>query len=258
MRAGPPAICRGSVVHRRTQPTVHEFRNPLSYVWLDPDDPDALCDAHPLWSASRPSPARFRRRDYGMDAAGSLGDGVRTDLADVTGWRPDGEVRMLTQVRRWGWLFNPITVFVAWHVDPEMPVGVVLEVTNTPWKERHRYPVVLGAPDDAGWMAAQVDKRLHVSPYLDEEFRYDVRLRALEERIEFRLDVVRRGESVPTLTTNMVAAREAATRGALSRSLRTNPFPTHRVSFGIHLQAARLWLKRVPFVPHPSKRAATS
>ena len=103
-----------------------------------PDDPAALCPHHPLWSATRMSPARFRRRDYGDARTGSLGERVRDELAPLLGRRPAGEVRMLTQVRRWGWLFNPITVYLVWDADPQLPVGAVLEVTNTPWKERHR------------------------------------------------------------------------------------------------------------------------
>ena len=54
----------------------------------------------------------------------------------------------------------------------------------------------------------------------------------------------------------MQVARCEPTRSALTNALRTNPFPTHRVSLGIHAEAARLWLKRVPFVPHPAKRTS--
>ena len=51
---------------------------------------------------------------YGDGSARSLGEQVGDALADVLGARPTGPVRMLSQWRRWGWLFNPITVFVAW------------------------------------------------------------------------------------------------------------------------------------------------
>lgn len=254
MRAGGPAVCEGTVLHRRRRPAVHEFAAPLSQVWIDPDDPDDLCDRHPLWSASRPAPARFRRSDYGDTTTGSLSAGVRDALAPTIGSAPTGDVRMLTQVRRWGWLFNPITVYVAWDSDPDVPVGAVLEVTNTPWKERHRYPVALTPPNTYGWMTAATDKELHVSPFLDEEFRYDLRLRGSVGRIELELDVVPHGHDDPTLLTAMTVDRRDANRTSLGANLRSNPFPTHRVSAGIHAQALRLWRKRVPFVPHPSKR----
>ena len=241
-------------MHRRHQPETHEFCDPLSQVWLDPDDPDALCDEHPLWSSRRPAPARVRRADYGATPSGSLAAAARSELTSVLGRRPVGDVRLLTQVRRWGWLFNPISVFVVWHTDPEAPAGAVLEVTNTPWHERHRYPVALTRPDATGWMRAEFDKRLHVSPFLDEDFRYDLRLRGSDDAIELGLDVVAPSDGTPILETALALDRRPATRATLGAGMRSNPFPTHRVSAGIHAQALRLWRKRVPFVPHPRKR----
>lgn len=257
MRPGVASVCDGTVSHCRLLPTRHQFRYPVSYVWVDPDRPDELTRCHPLWSSSRPAPARFRRRDYGTTDRGSLGDQVRDELEPVIGRRPSGEVRLLTQVRRWGWLFNPISVFVAWDADPRSPVGAVLEVTNTPWKERHRYALDLRpAPSgEDGLLVGRVAKMLHVSPFLDEEFEYVVSLYGpTDDVLELGLDVVPIGSDRPILTTDLRVDRVPATREALGRALLTNVASTHRVSLGIHVQALRLWLKRVPFVPHPSKR----
>lgn len=256
MIPGAPALCRGTVFHRREQPVAHEFAYPVRSVWCDPDDPGAVAAAHPLWSAHRPAPARFRASDYGDGSARSLGDQVGDALAVVLGARPTGPVRMLSQWRRWGWLFNPITVFVAWDHPDGDPVGVVLEVTNTPWKERHRYACALTPTNDGGFTAV-VDKVLHVSPFLDEGYRYHVTLRADGERsLTVGIDVVDRATGTPVLVTGTCLEREPITRAALGASLRRDGFPTHRVSAGIHAQAARLWRKRVPFVAHPRKRNA--
>ncbi|HSJ92237.1 MAG TPA: DUF1365 family protein [Ilumatobacter sp.] len=260
---GGAAVCDGTVFHRRTMPSRHEFRYGVSYVWLDPDEPESLTAAHPLWSATRPAPARFRRRDYGATRHGSLADAARDELTPVLGHRPGGPVRMLTQVRRWGWLFNPITVYVVWddlrdgvtadeHADP---VGLVLEVTNTPWKERHRYPLALAR--DGHWLRTGTDKQLHVSPFLDEQHRYDVRLRGTGERLHLRIDVVPQGAERPILETGLSIGRAAADRRSLTTALFRHVASTHRVSLGIHWQALRLWAKRVPFIPHPSKRASS-
>ena len=46
-------------------------------------------------------------------------------------------------------------------------------------------------------MTASVDKQLHVSPFLDEDYRYDLRLRGTDEEIELQLDVVRRRRQPP-------------------------------------------------------------
>ncbi len=258
MRPGAAAVCRGEVRHRRRTPAVHAFGYRVSYVWLDPDVPEELCDPHPLWSCRRPAPARFRRTDYGTDPSERLGDRARTELAPLAGHRPTGEVRMLTQIRRWGWLFNPITVYVVWDDDPETPLGAVLEVTNTPWKERHRYPVLLTPVERDGnrELVGSVAKSLHVSPFLDEDHRYEIRLLADgDDALAFVIDVIPTGADEPILETQLRVGRAPVNRATLGRALVADVAPTHRVSFGIHLQAFRLWWKRVLFVPHPSKRS---
>lgn len=265
MIPGAPATCDGQVYHRRLSPTAHEFRSPVSYVWLDPDAPDDLCRHHPLWSASHPAPARFHAGDYGNGSGCSLGDQVRDEIGVVTGHRPDGPLRMLTQVRRWGWLFNPMTLYVAWNSGTTLPVGAVLEVTNTPWKERHRYAVQLAAAPnqvdvDGTRLNGRVRKAMHVSPFLDEEFDYVIGLSTDRENesLDLTIDVVRPDIDRVVLTTRLHVQRRTASRRSLGASLRHNVAPTHRVSMGIHAQAARIWAKGVPFVLHPRKRAAES
>lgn len=264
MRPGVPAVCDGHVFHRRFTPTVHEFRYPVSYVWLEPDEPDDLCRHHPLWSATHSAPAHFRAHDYGDGSAASLGDQVRSELRLVIGRRPEGQIRMLTQMRRWGWLFNPITMYVAWDTDDKTPVGAVLEVTNTPWKQRHRYAVALVADEsvDGGpaRFAARVRKVLHVSPFLDEAFDYVIGLSGddVADSLDLTIDVVKPDTDHAVLTTRLQVVRQPASRRSLGTALRRKVAPTHRVSTGIHIQAARLWLKRVPFVAHPRKRKVQS
>lgn len=157
---------------------------------------------------------------------------------------------MLTQVRRWGWLFNPITIFLVWDDEVGQPVGAVLEVTNTPWKERHRYPLVLEV--DGTDLRSTFDKTLHVSPFLGMDYRYQLRVADLDDRIAVDIDVIDK-DGTPALHTALRTGREPATHENLAASLRSTPLPTHRVSAGIHVQAARLWRKGVPFVSHPKR-----
>lgn len=258
MTPGPPALCEGTVVHRRSETAEHQFTYPISQVWIDPDRPADLCDLHPAWSARRPSPVRFRRKDYGAQPTGSLVEAARTDVSSLLGRSVEGPVRMLTQLRRWGWLFNPITVFLVWDSETSEgpqhpPVGAVLEVTNTPWKERHRYPLALRA--DGTSLRADFDKSLHVSPFLDMDYRYDLRIADRDDRVAIDIDVVDQDDQV-AVHTALRTQRVPADRAVLGASLRTTPLPTHRVSAGIHAQAARLWRKGVPFVSHPNRSTA--
>ena len=53
--------------------------------------------------------------------------------------RPDGPIAMLTQLRTWGWLFNPITIYYCFDRTGTTVARAVVEVTNTPWHERAAY-----------------------------------------------------------------------------------------------------------------------
>lgn len=261
MIPGPPALCEGTVVHRREAPAHHQFVRRVSQVWIDPDDPAELCDLHPAWSHRHPAPARFRRSDYGDQPMGSLAEAARGDLGRILGRVPHGPVRMLSQVRRWGWLFNPITLFFVWdqrdNATPaeQRPIGAVLEVTNTPWKERIRYPLILEANGET--LSAEFDKALHVSPFLTMDHRYEITVQDRDDTVAVDVDVADpKGHAI--LHTCLRLQRQPATRQLLGKSIRSEPFPTHRVSAAIHSQAARLWAKGVPVIPHPTRSSAAS
>ena len=222
-------------------------------VWIDPDRPDDLFGRHWLASSRHPAPLRYRHDDYGTDEAPVGARAVRADLAAI-GVEADGPIRMLTQPRRWGWLFNPITLYFAWSSDEGHPIGAVVEVTNTPWKERHRYALPLQLEDGA--VTATFGKTLHVSPFLTLDHNYVMRLQAGGDRLQIAIDVVDRDDpaATPALRTKLTVDRLAPTRRRLSRFVLANPLSTHKVSAGIHVNAARLWHRKVPVVAHPNTR----
>ena len=119
---------------------------------------------------------------------------------------------MLTQPRTWGWLFNPITIYLAWNNADEPPVAAVLEVTNTPWKERHHYAVPLTSQGPDTSIGAEFDKHLHVSPFLGMDYQYRLKLRqsAPPRNDPARLGLTR-GDSTPRdrLTINLDVRHEA-------------------------------------------------
>ena len=126
-------VYEGSIRHRRHAPVEHDFRYPLFLMYVDLDELPELFDGLPGWSARRPAPARFRRSDYLGDPRRPLREEVLDLLEDRTGRRPDGPVRLLTQLRQWGFAFNPVSFYYCFEPGGERVQAVVAEVTNTPW-----------------------------------------------------------------------------------------------------------------------------
>ncbi len=266
MRPGAPAVCRGTVLHRRLGPKAHDFTYEVTYVWFDPAHPESLTDLHWAWSTGRFRPARVSPDDYGWPEDEPIAEWLGRILGETSPTLEIGEIRFLTQPRRWGWLFNPISLYLIWPPDSqERPTGAVLEVTNTPWKERHHYAVALTEePPENGSAVAAVGatfaKDLHVSPFLPLDMTYHLRVSETNTPADARRQPAltiaisvsdRAGEVV--LETGMNLERRPASSRSLAETLWRDGFTTHRVSAGIHHQAARLLAKGIRFVPHPKR-----
>ncbi len=236
------ALYEGRVVHHRHTPIDHRFAYRIAVVLLDLAEVDAVCALHPLWSAERSNAVSFRRRDHLGDPAEPLDGAVRDLVASRTGIRPTGPVAVLTQLRTWGWLFNPITTYYCYDPTGSTVETVVVEVTNTPWHERTAYVL-------PGTGRHDVAKAMHVSPFLPMDLTHRFSVGVPGDHLTLAVDDVQGDESVFGAT--MALTRVPATRRSLGRLLWRFPLMTLRVSWGIYRQALVLRARGVPFHRHP-------
>src|ERR1700735_3068854 len=103
------AIYHGHIRHRRFDVRAHEFRYRLALAYVDLDELPTLLGGCLL--ASRPGPARFRRRHYLGSEDVPLADAVRDVVADRAGVRPSGPIRVLCNLSSFGHCFNPVSSY---------------------------------------------------------------------------------------------------------------------------------------------------
>jgi DUF1365 family protein len=239
------AIYEGTVRHRRFGPgTHHEFSFECAMPLIDLDEVHRVADLHPLWSSRNAAPSWFRRADFMGPHDVALDECVRDAVEQHRGERPVGRIALLANLRTWGWIFNPISLYFCSSEDGTRVESLVADVENTPWHERQTY--VVGPPGPVH----RFPKLMHVSPFLPMAADYQLRYSAPSERLNVRLDVVRGEDRL--LSATMSLRRQTMDRRGLGRILWKHPMLTHRVSAGIYSQAARLRLKGAPFFRHPA------
>jgi len=254
------AIYEGMVTHYRTEPD-YRFTQRVALPLLFIDELPTASRLHPLVRLDpagptwRPHAVRLERSDLLSPLDVPIEEAVACRV-EAAGGRVRGPVAVLGHVRTWGWLFNPLTLYYCFDASGTEVEWTVLEVTNTPWHERHCY--VIGPPG-----RHRVVKTMHVSPFLPMGAVYDVRYSAPASRLSVHFDVLAThgvagratlGDDGRLLTASMHLRRRPLDRRGLERLLWRSPAITARVSAGIYARAAVLAARGAPFHPHPHRR----
>ena len=240
----------GKINHRRFHPHRHLFSYKLFMLYLDLAELNQVFRNRWLWSIQRPALAWFRRRDHFGDPNLPLATCVRDLVERETGRRPQGPIRLLTHLRYFGYCFNPISIYYCFDSAGKQLEILVVEVTNTPWGERHCY-VLDATQQTTGKHHYRFRKAMHVSPFMPMALDYDWRCNEPGERLGVHMDVLADGEKMFDATLGL--RRQVISGSTLAGILLRFPIMTFKVIAAIHWEALRLWLKQVPLFTHPAK-----
>ncbi len=247
------AVYEGRVRHRRYAPHPHAFSFRLAQLYLDLDEIESLFAKRWLWSSQGRNVAEFRRTDYLGPAKVPLSEAVRHRVEQVAGRRPLGPIRLLTHLRYFGFVFNPVSFYYCFAEDGVSLVCIVAEITNTPWKERHAHVLPLESAQRHGRaLRWTFPKAFHVSPFMPMDRHYDWRFTVPGETLQVHMDVKRGDER--EFDADLHLQRRPLNGFSLARVLWRYPLMTTQVIGTIYWQALRLWLKGNPVYDHPASK----
>lgn len=251
------AIYQGKLRHRRFHPKRHEFTYNSTLFYIDLDELPELFSGVRGWSLNRKNIGSFLRSDYLGDPSIPLKDAVRSKVKALAGSCPLGPIRMLTNLRMWGFCFNPVTLYYLFEADANCPSVILAEVNNTPWNERHCYLVQCSS--QSGKTKTEFEKKFHVSPFNPLDMVYHWVSTNPDENLLVHME----NHAPPiqkklTGTTNPICHMDATLnlrRYAwspilLKRLLWFQPWAAIKVPLAIYWQAARLFFKGAPVYSH--------
>lgn len=241
-----PAIYFGKVMHARLRPKRNAFAYRVFFLRIPLSRLSEL--ARPLFSVNRWNLFSFHERDHGARDGSALESWIRALLAREGIDNVDGEVVLQAFPRVLGYVFNPVSFWFC-HDRAGAVRAILCEVNNT-FGESHNY--LLAHADGRAIAAGETlaaRKVFHVSPFLEVRGSYTFRFDEGDDGCRAAIDY---GDQHGRLLATAVWGSARALDGrSLLRAFLFYPWMTIGVIARIHMQALRLWLKGVKYVPKP-------
>lgn len=257
------ALYRGELAHARDDARAKRaFRYHVYMACLDLEELPALDRELRLFSLERPNLFGFRQRDYATATSPSRGTASQDLIGELAALRmanglpPPHTTRLVTNLRTFGYVFNPVSFFIDYDATGAI-TSVIAEVNNT-YGGNLRY--VLGPQHRIAAAGRRTGFRhvreLFVSPFLHGDqtydFFFDVPLDG--DKLAVAMEV-RDATGHRTFFARFAGARAPLSDRTLALAALRYPFMTAQVIALIHWQAVKLRFAGVPYLrPTPDHR----
>jgi DUF1365 family protein len=235
------SLYRGTVRHRRILPKPNAFTYQQFMFCLDVSAPQKKFSWY-----------KFRRKDYLQQPAVPLEKVARELIQQKSGLQTTGKIFLLTHLSCFGYCFNPISLYFVFKDNSDELDVLLVEVTNTPWGEKHFYVLTNPQRPHADIYQYEFNKELHVSPFMAMNYKYQFNLKLNAQQIMVHMLSYLNDELHFDATLQL--APVPLTKWSQLKTLLRFPLMTFKVSTAIYWQALILWMKGLPVYTHPARK----
>lgn len=221
-------------------------------MYLDLDELEPVLATSRWWQKDRLAIAQFKRSDYFGDANVPLKKAVlqAVNEAGIPLVNKTSRVCVLTNLRYFGYIINPITVYYCFDESGQLQ-AMLIEVTNTPWGQKHHY--ILKCDPNRNKQRITFKKDMHVSPFHPMDMYYNWISNSPAEKLTIHMQncQLNNKENTCVFDATLILEQEKIEEGTLTKLMLSYPFMTLKVVMAIYWQAVKLFVKRVPFYSNP-------
>lgn len=241
------ALYQALVMHNRMAPKQHRFSYRIFMFWLDIDALEATAKKYRFFGLRKGNIFRFHHADHFKYPKGDARNNW-TVREKLNAWLKEKEIKqlpekvmLLTHVRLFGYVFNPVSFYFCYDREGRC-IYVVTEVSNT-FGEMKLF--LIDAKENDAFVQEDT-KYFYVSPFTEMDDRFVFRYQLPAEKLQLRIDTLNsKGERyfISTLTGKQKTLSDLRLLWYVIRF----PLVTLQVIAAIHWHAFRLWLKKLPF-----------
>ncbi len=247
-------IYTGKVYHQRFSPRPHRFIYKLFMLALDVEQMDKRQGAMGVFGFSPFKPLYFNINDYlKLDnndknnalrsEPNTLTSRIKHKVLQLNGNNDIYRITMLVQVRCFGIYFSPANFYFCYNENDECH-QMLVEVSNTPWHERHYYLVDITKKDIC-------EKEFQVSPFMDLNMRYHWQVQVPEKNKKLLIEIENHkthGDKNKVFSAGLAMQAKPLTSKNIFKTWCSLPVMTMKIVASIYWQALTLFVKRIPFI----------
>lgn len=198
----------------------------------------------PLLSFNRPGLYSFYWEDHCLLKQTKSIRGLNVELNKINESVDDFQsIQLYTNLRTFGYVFNPISIYLCLPKDEKLTPTLIYEVGNT-FNEQKYYTFKMTEMNSSQNVK---DKYFYVSPFIEHHHQFHFSVKLENDKINITV-ITKEKDGKPILTATMKGNKVPLTHREMIKATLQAPMITLKVIYLIHWQAFLLFIKGLHYL----------